>query len=81
MMGISWDGDKKLFEKSLDKQKILCPQVFDSENKKGTVADLYGVMGIPALFLIGPDGKIDAIDPRAQDIPGRIEVLLKPRDP
>ncbi len=81
MIGISLDWDKKLLEKFLDKQKILWPQVFDSENKKGTVADLYEVMGIPALFLIGPDGKIDAIDPRAQDIPGRIEVLLKPRDP
>lgn len=81
MIGISLDWDKKMLQKYLDKEKILWPQVFDSDNKEGTVADLYGVTGIPALFLIGPDGKIDAIDPRAQDIPGRIEALLKPRDP
>ncbi len=81
MFGISLDWDKKLLQKFLEKQNILWPQVFDSDNKKGTVADSYGVIGIPALFLIGPDGKIDAIDPRAQDIPGRIETLLKPRDP
>ncbi len=81
MIGVSLDFDKKMLGTFVKKQKIAWPQVYDGDNKGGTLADKYGVIGIPALFLIGPDGKIDAVDPRTQDIPARIESLLNPRDP
>lgn len=77
LIGISLDWDKKSLEKFVNKYKIQWPQVFDNDNKDAKLADKFGVVGIPSLFLINSDGKIDAVDPRPEDLAKRIEQLLK----
>jgi hypothetical protein len=37
----------------------------------------YGVNGIPAIFLIGPDGKIIAKELRGDDIKHAVETAVK----
>ena len=53
-------------------------QGFLGESEKSPVPDLYGVDGIPAVFLIGPDGKILARDLRGPAIDRAITEALAP---
>ncbi len=45
---------------------VTWPQIFDTEGKVAT--ELYGIMGVPQIMLIGPDGKIVARDLHGKDI-------------
>jgi len=54
-------------------------QGFLGESEKSPVPDLYGVDGIPAVFLIGPDGKIVARDLRGPAIGQAVTDALSPR--
>lgn len=65
LLGVSLDRNPASAVKTFtDEQKLVWPQVYD---EKGTVASLYGVSAIPALFLIdGDTGRLlaggDALD-------------------
>ena len=61
------------------KNAIQWIQGFLGEWQKSPVPDLYGVEGIPAIFLIGPDGKIVARDLRGPGIDQAITEALVPR--
>jgi peroxiredoxin len=60
------------------KNGIQWIQGFLGEWQKSPIPDLYGVDGIPAIFLIGPDGKIVARDLRGPDIDQAITHALAP---
>ena len=60
------------------KNDIHWIQGFLGEWQKSPVPDLYGVEGIPAIFLIGPDGKIVARDLRGPAIDAAITEALAP---
>ena len=60
------------------KNDIHWIQGFLGEWQKSPVPDLYGVEGIPAIFLIGPDGKIVARDLRGPAIDQAITEALAP---
>jgi peroxiredoxin len=60
------------------KNGIQWTQGFLGEWQKSPIPDLYGVDGIPAVFLIGPDGKIVARDLRGADIDQAISAALAP---
>ncbi len=44
------------------------PQIGAGKADKGPLAERYGVGGIPATFLIGPDGKLVAKDLRGEKL-------------
>ena len=49
-----WDDIKNL-QPTMEAEKVTWPQIIDSEK---CATDLYGVNGIPAIMLFGPDGTI-----------------------
>jgi thiol-disulfide isomerase/thioredoxin len=51
-------------------------QGFLGDWSEDTVAKAYGVEAIPAIFLIGPDGKVVARDLRGENVPARIAGIL-----
>jgi thiol-disulfide isomerase/thioredoxin/5-hydroxyisourate hydrolase-like protein (transthyretin family) len=60
------------------KNGIQWIQGFLGEAQKSPVTDLYGVEGIPAIFLIGPDGKILARDLRGAEIDQAVTDAMAP---
>ena len=64
MISLSLDSDKAAPKKFVQNQGIAWEQGFLGDWSKDKVTQSYGVYGIPAIFLIGPDGKILANDLR-----------------
>ena len=55
VVAISLDREEETLTKFIEEKKMPWPQAFDNE---GTIANKFGITGIPATFLIGADGKI-----------------------
>jgi thiol-disulfide isomerase/thioredoxin len=68
MISLSLDADPAAPKAFASKNEIQWEQGFLGEWSKSPVTPLYGVEGIPAIFLIGPDGKIIARDLREEAI-------------
>ena len=60
-----------------EKQKLPWMQGFLGKGIDGAVPDSYGVRAIPALVLIGPDGKIVAKGMRNEEIEESVARALK----
>jgi len=61
---------------------VRWPQVFGSAGGANRVADAFGVRGIPATFLIGPDRRILAVDILGKAMLKQVEHLLdRPESP
>jgi thiol-disulfide isomerase/thioredoxin len=58
ILSVSKDKNKAAWLKAIEQDKVTWPQVADLEAVENRAALLYDVRGIPASFLIGPDGKI-----------------------
>jgi peroxiredoxin len=78
MMSLSVDAQAAQPIDFAKKNDIRWIQGFLGEWQKSPVPDLYGVEGIPAIFLIGPDGKIVARDLRGPAIDQAISAALAP---
>jgi len=59
-------------------QKLEWTQGFLGEWSKSSVPGQWGVQGIPAVFLVSPDGKILATDLRGERIEDEIRTVLGP---
>ncbi len=79
MVGVSLDFDEKTLRDFLKTKKVAWTQVFGEDAQK--TADRYGVQGIPSLFVIGPEGKIVAMDLRGEAIFKRVKAILEETDP
>jgi peroxiredoxin len=64
VVGISLDEDKSSVRRMLKRMDMTWPQAVLGPADKNEVAKKYFVEGIPATFLIGPDGKVLARDLR-----------------
>ncbi len=53
------------------------PQYFDAENDTNRLAEQYGVVGIPAMFLFNRRGLLVTIEARAEKLVPQIERLLQ----
>jgi peroxiredoxin len=68
VISISFDKDAITAEKFMTSRQIPWPQIWAEGADKGPLAQAYGVSGIPAIFLIGPDGKVIAKDLRGEKL-------------
>ena len=68
MISLSLDADASAPKAFASKNEMQWTQGFLGEWSKSAVTPLYGVEGIPSIFLIGPDGKIIARDLRGEEI-------------
>jgi len=62
MIGVSLDRNESDLRRFIDKHRMNWHQVFGDKGGANAAADAFGVVGIPAVFLIAPDGKIVATD-------------------
>ncbi|MCP4591449.1 MAG: redoxin domain-containing protein [bacterium] len=76
ILGVSLDFDEKALSKFITDKKIAWPQVYGEQGGATRMADAYGASAIPATFLIGPGGKLIAIDLRGQDMVEQVRRLL-----
>jgi len=76
MVGVSLDADQQTLRDFLTKRGVVWPQVFGEEGGADKAAERFGVLGLPALFLIGPDGRIMASDFHGAAIPETVSAAL-----
>lgn len=76
MVSLSLDPDASEPKKFTAKNEIGWTQGFLGEWSKSDVPDRWAVEGIPAIFLVGPDGKILARDLRGEAIKAAVASAL-----
>lgn len=73
VIGISLDGSAATVRRFVKNKQIPWPQILAEGGERGPLATSYGVAGIPATYLIGPDGKVLAKDLRGRKLLQRVE--------
>jgi peroxiredoxin len=76
VLGVSLDNSKENWLKAIEKDGLVWPQVSDLKGWKNQAAELYGVKGIPANFLIDPSGKIIAQDLRGEVLNNKLKEIF-----
>lgn len=68
ILGVSLDkeGKRDAWLKAIEKDGLTWPQVSDLKGWNNEVSKLYGIKAIPQNYLIGPDGKIVAINVKGE---------------
>ena len=61
-IGISFDQDTETVRAFVSDREMSWPQLWADGGDKSELAKLFGVAGVPATYLIGPDGKVVARD-------------------
>jgi peroxiredoxin len=73
MLGVSIDRSKDQWKKAVMDDQLTWTQVID-ESEVATNA--YGVVGIPANVLVGPDGRVVAKNIFGKDLEAKLQALL-----
>ena len=81
IIAVSLDSDERALTDFIKKRGIGWHNVYGEAGGAHVAADRYGVTAIPAMFLIGPDGKLVASGPHYSDIEEKIEKMLEDYDP
>jgi peroxiredoxin len=78
ILGISLDNSsqKNAWLRAIEKDNLEWTQVSDLRGTDNAVAKLYGVLAIPANFLLDPSGKIIARDLRGDELQQKLNILL-----
>jgi len=76
VFGVSLDTDKDKWLKAIAKDGLTWPHVSDLIGWQNAAAKQYGVMSIPANFLIDKEGKIIASGLRGEDLLKKLEEVL-----
>lgn len=76
IIGISLDDDKTKLDAFLRKNELPWPQAFSGDGWDDATAKKYGIQSIPAMFLIGKDGKVVAVNTRGPALASKLEELL-----
>ena len=77
IIGISLDQDREALDGFTRENKMTWRQYFDGQGWSNKVAKAWGVRSIPATYLIGPNGKIRAINLRGDDLDKKVGKLLQ----
>jgi thiol-disulfide isomerase/thioredoxin len=76
VVGVSLDQDKNTMLAFAKEQGMVWPQYFDGQGWDNAVSSSFGVSEIPAMLLIGKDGKIVRPD-GSGDLSRQVEKLVK----
>lgn len=79
VLGVSLDrpNGKEAWLKAIQDDELAWTQVSDLKFWDNEAAKLYGVRGIPANFLVDPEGKIIAKNLRGEDLHNKLQELLQ----
>jgi thiol-disulfide isomerase/thioredoxin len=75
IVGISLDQDKDAVQKYVADNKMPWPQYFDGKGWDSLIGKRFGIDSIPAMWLVGKDGKVVTQD-ASDDLDGRVGKLL-----
>lgn len=75
IIGISLDSDKAKLTKFTKEKGMTWPQYFDGQGWNNKLSSKFGIHSIPAMWLIGKDGKIATTNAR-DNLVGEVEQLL-----
>lgn len=76
IFGVSLDNDKDAWIKAIEEDKLTWKHVSDLAGWKNSVAKMYGVMSIPANFLLDPNGIIIAKNLRGVDLDKKLSEIF-----
>jgi len=76
VFGVSLDTDKAKWEQAIAKDGLAWNHVSDLQGWKNSAAKLYGVVAIPANFLLDPQGKILGNNLRGKELLKKLEEVL-----
>jgi peroxiredoxin len=76
IIGVSLDHDKQAWKQAIEKDQLPWIHVSDLKGWKNEVATSYGIMAVPANFLIDPSGKIVAQNLRGEVLNKKLEEIL-----
>lgn len=78
IVGVSLDQKKDAWIKAIKEEGITWPQISDIKGWKCKGSKLYGVRGIPSMFVIDKDGKIVLSDSHnVKEVEKKVSELLK----
>ncbi len=77
MISVSLDQDERALRDFIKARKMHWHHAFGDDGGANAAADKYGVVGIPALFLIDKQGKIAASELRGGAVGEQVDALLK----
>ena len=78
IVGVSLDSKKEAWIKAIKEEGITWPQISDIQGWKCKASKLYGVRGIPSMFIINEDGKIILSNTHnVKDVEKKLNELLK----
>ena len=75
ILGISLDQDKGALQKYIADNKMTWPQYFDGKGWDNATSSRFGIQSIPAMWLVGKDGRLVTEDGR-DDLDGQVAKLL-----
>jgi peroxiredoxin len=76
VFGVSLDDNKEKWMAAIAKDGLTWTHVSDLEHWKNAAAKQYGVMSIPANFLLDTEGKIIASNLRGEDLMKKLEEVV-----
>jgi peroxiredoxin len=76
VLGVSLDKDKKKWQEAIAKDRLTWTHVSDLQGWDCSSAKLYGIMSIPANFLLDKEGKIIGSSLRGEDLEKKLEEVL-----
>lgn len=76
IIGVSLDHDKQAWKQAIEKDQLPWIHVSDLKGWKNDVSTSYGIMGVPANFLIDPNGRIVAQNLRGEALNKKLQEIL-----
>jgi len=76
IMGVSLDQDKDALVSFTKENGMVWPQYFDGKGWDNEISKEFGIDSIPAMWLVGKDGKVITTD-AGDDLDGQVESALK----
>lgn len=77
ILSISFDTDKKKLRKIIEEKGMTWRHYFDGLGPDNKIGRLYGVDVLPRTLLIGKDGLVAIMNPKASTLLDRVRELLK----
>lgn len=76
ILGVSLDNAKAAWVNAIEKDGMPWTQVSDLKGWNNDVAEKYGIKAVPANFLVGPDGKIVALNLRGESLHEKLKEIF-----
>jgi peroxiredoxin len=78
LLGVSLDDNPRMLAGFIQQTGISWPQVIQGQGFNSPICEKYGVWGLPANFLIAPDGTLLAKNLHGEDLDKALAKLIKP---